>query len=278
MTHLGWPPLDVFWKVLIPIAAFTVGAITTRAVKRNPMPVVKSVATKTLAEVAKTVATLAVQIGAPGSLVIAPMVGTISKDFVDALMSRTSEVERKLDALVSEPLKAALGLLRDATNNSTSTPKEIESRDALLDAAHVSFVRALALSGDSREDALFIRALDSIALAERSGRSEVAADYLKKLEIELTDLRTRVEAIQKEAREWSDHVKALNRFLGRGDTVEDWTGRPVGYDVKIVFAKRSEKQAKKAKAEADAATFRFEMIENVVTLARASLKAQVKPA
>ncbi len=279
MTHFGWPSLDVFWRLLIPTAAFTLGAIATSVVKRYPMPLVKGVATKTIAEVAKTAATLAVQFGAPGSLVIAPLVGTISKDFVEALLSRTSEVDRKLDALVSEPLKAALRLLRDAANNSTNTSKAIESRDALLDAAHISFVRALALSGDSREDTLFIRALDSIALAERSGRIDVAADNLKNLETELTDLRARIEALQKEASEWSDYVKSLNRFLGRGSIEEDWTGRPVGYDVQIIFAKRSERQAKKAKAEADAATFRLEVIENVVTLARASLKgAQERPA
>jgi hypothetical protein len=235
----------------------------------------KTFATKGVGEIVKEAAIKAVSIAVPGTPVLASFAGAISKDLFEMLLTRTTEVERKLDKLLRQPLRTALQLLRDAAINPADTPQEIASRDSLLDAAHTGFVAASALTGDSREDSLFIVALDCIALAERTGRVAVATERFKETELELLELKRKIATLQRDAQEWSDHVQALNRFLRRrpknSSEGEDWGEVPRGYGEQIVLTKIRERQANKVIAEADAASLRFEMLQSLVTLAKASL-------
>ena len=64
--------------------------------------------------------------------------GAVSKEFVETLLKRTSAIEKKLDVLLREPFKTGLHLLRESIAHPGTSGQEIQSRDTLLDAAHVS--------------------------------------------------------------------------------------------------------------------------------------------
>lgn len=239
---------------------------------KTAMSVLKTFKIKAIAEITKAAAISVVAVAVPGSQALTSLAGGVSKELVEALLAKTTEVERKLDKLLREPLIAGLRHLKDAGRNLTNTPEETASRDSLLDDAHVFFSRAIALAGDSREDSLFIQALDCIALAERTGRISVAVESLQEVTAELEEVHRRVSALQTEANEWMEHVEALNKFLGR----DNYRAKPFGYDAQIGLAKEQEWRAKRAKDAAESATARVELLKKLVAVAKASVESHKK--
>lgn len=198
---------------------------------------------------------------------IGELAGTISKEFVQTVLARASEVERKLDALIAEPFKTGLRLLLEAARHEVGTSEEAGSRDALLDAAHLSFVRAHSLVANSREDSVFVRTLDCLALAARSGRGTLAKKAMADVQTDMNLLYEQMQILNKAAAQWEDDVKAINRFFGRGD----WGGKPIGYDVQLIWVKKQEKDAERIVARASKARARFTVLESVAALAKASI-------
>lgn len=156
----------------------------------------------------------------------------------------------------------------EVVGHPVSSEEEIKSRDALLDAAHVSFVRACALVEDSREDSTFIRALDCLALVGRSGRAALGQTSLNDLQRDIQLLRERVEALKANADEWTSDIERIGSFFGRGDL----QSKPMGYDIQLIWVKRQEKQAAKVQKEAQAALMHLTLLENLAALSEAATK------
>jgi hypothetical protein len=174
--------------------------------------------TESISETAKLAITATASLALP---LAAPVLGSVavgvSKEFIETLLRRTSEIEKKLDILLLEPFLTGLQLLLEANMHLGRTPEELASRDAILHASHVSFVRAHSLIVNSREDSAFVRTLDCLALSGHTGRMTVAAGVLAEVEGDIQLLRQHVEALEANASEWMQDLKRLNTFLGRED-------------------------------------------------------------
>ena len=135
----------------------------------------RALATTALAEAAKvaTETILAATTGIPPGVVTAA--ASTVKSVVDELLKAASQLEKKVDALVGEPLRSALHLLGDAFLHASDTDAARASRDQLLDRSYESFVKASALAEASGEDPLLIEAVALLALALHTGRQSLAA-------------------------------------------------------------------------------------------------------
>jgi hypothetical protein len=222
-------------------------------------------ATKAVAEAAKAAATFAAAVAIPQIPVFAEFAGGVTKELVDALLARTSAVEKKLDLLLREPLRTGLHLLGEAAIHTEGSDIEMKSRESLLDDAHKSFVRALSLLEDSREDSTFIRAIDCLALSLRAGRTSVAEHSLVDIDRDLMLLRNRTEALEQVANALSITAMKFRKFFHRDRT--DYRDVPFGYDVQVIASKSREKEALAMQTRAEGARFRLILLESVVALA-----------
>lgn len=239
--------------------------------KRNSGPLVSNFAKGVISEAAKTAATIVIGHTAVASL--GESAGTISKDLVERLLKRTSEVEKKIDLLVSEPLKVGLDFLSQAARHKARTREQIASRDAILDAAHISFTRAHALVANSREDSIFVRALDCHALADRTGRLALAKEELADLHRDLNVVRESLDALEQDATKWIEDANKARRFLGRQNDLNE---RPIGHEVQIIWVRKYEKDARRLQAQAKLGQDRFSFLAYLVSLAEAVVMAQTQ--
>jgi hypothetical protein len=221
--------------------------------------------TETISETAKVAITTTASLASPmAGPVLGSVAGVVSKEFLETLLKRTSEVEKKLDILLLEPFLTGLQLLLEANVHPGRTPEELASRDAILHASHVSFVRAHSLIVNSREDSAFVRTLDCLALSSHRGRMTVAASVLAEVEVDIHLLKQHVKALEASATEWINDAKILNAFFGRGDE----GAKPFGYVSQVAVAKRYEKKGKKLDTEAKEARHRLSVLESIVAVAR----------
>jgi hypothetical protein len=194
--------------------------------------------------------------------------GTVAKDVVETLLARTTAVEQKLDILLREPLFSGLQLLREASQHVISSKDQLASRDELLDGAHLSFVRAHSLVADSRQDSVFVRSLDCLALASRTGRLSIGLEALSGVHRDMEELRTRVQALEADANEWLTDVHRIRAFLGR----DDWGAKPFGYDALLGWSTRHAKNAEKKRRTAEQAREELDRLNNFVELAELAIK------
>ena len=231
-----------------------------------------ALATKAASEGARAAVTAA--LAAAGSPIAGPFLGTITKEFVEMLLARTGAIEKKLDTLLSEPLLSGLQLLHEASVHEASSLDERESRDKLLDHAHLSFVRAYSIVADSRSDAVLVRSLDCLVLAPRTGRLSIAYDALNGIRGDMNELRTRVQAQEAEAQEWLADDFRIRAHLGR----DDWGTKPFGYDALLGWNKIHSDAAKRRGQLAKEAREEFDGLEHFVRFAELAIKREDKAA
>lgn len=223
----------------------------------------RAFATKTLSEVVKA------SVIALGSVVLpfpalGGLLGTASKDLLEALFARTSQVESKLDRLIREPLLTGVALARQGLMHEQATAEEEMARNVLLDNAHVALTRAWALVSDSREDAVFIRALDCVVLAAHRAHRSLAQDALASLDADLEQMRLRLELLETEAACLREDSQAIDRFLAR-DSLYD---KPFGHIEQRLLGRRKREAAAKFSARVEDGRSRFNVLEGITQIAR----------
>jgi hypothetical protein len=222
----------------------------------------RAFATSTVAEVVKasvtTLTLVALPIPALGTLL-----GTVSKDLVEALFVRASQVESKLDRLIREPLQTGVALMRQGLTHEHATLEEQTARNTLLDNAHVALTRAWALVSDSREDAVFVRSLDCIVLAAHPGHRSLANRELVSLHADLDQMRLRLELLEKEAAQVRADSQDFDRFLDR-DSLRD---KPFGHMEQRLMGRRVREKAAKMVVQAENARSRFDILEGLTRVA-----------
>jgi len=217
---------------------------------------------KTIADAVKsTVIQLAAVALAPPLL--ATLLGIVSKGLIDTLLQQASRVERKLDLLLREPLVSGLKFLRQALIHDQSSVEEKKAYENLLDQAHASLTRALSLAVDSREDSVFIRAIDCVALAAHPGHRTLALMELEDMNKDLGLISGRVDLLLADAAEETSRSEGLRRFLAH----DDWGGKPVGYAEQLWIARRRIKQAERIRKRADEAQSRLRILQGIVEIA-----------
>ena len=257
----------MFWLCghLVMVMSFSLGQL--RSAKRD---LFAKFVTESISETAKVAVTATLSLALPlAGPALGIFAGVVSKDLIEALLRRTSEVGKKLDILLLEPFLTGLQLLLEANAHPGGIPEELASRDAILHTSHVSFVRAHSLIVNSREDSAFVRTLDCLALSGHRGRMALAASVLAEVEIDIRLLRQHVEASEASAAEWIKDVRALNAYLGRGEM----GSKPFGYVSQVAMAKRYEKKAKKLDTEAQEARHRLSVLDSIVAVARGAITA-----
>lgn len=216
-------------------------------------------ATSALAEAVKATVT------ALGSTSLGPvaggLAGTLSRDLVATILGQVSAVERKLEYLLREPLLSGLALLGDGLAHDQETSEERQARDRLLDSAHVLLTRAAVLAGDSREDALFVRALDCVALTAHGSHHSLARRALPGMHAELDELRTRVLALERQAAQWVEDSRQIDRWLAHDSLAE-----PSG-PIQRLWGRSVRRQAAEARQQAESARTRLEILEGLAALA-----------
>ncbi len=222
-------------------------------------------ATKAASEAARTAVAAAVTVA--GSPVVGLFLGTVTKEFVEMLLARTSVVEQKLDILLREPLASGLQFLHEASVHDFSSASQWESRDQLLDAAHASFVRAHSIVADSRQDSVFVRSLDCLVLAARTGRLSIASEAFSGIQRDMNELRTRVHALEADANEWLADDLRIRAHLGR----DDWGAKPFGYDALLGLNEIHSNLAKRRSQLAQQAREEFDRLESFVLLAECAV-------
>lgn len=227
---------------------------------RNSM---RAFVTKSVAEVVRA-SVVAVSSAGLASAPIGVLLGTVSKDLVEALFARASQVESKLDRLIREPLLTGLVLARQGLMHERDTSENRAAADALLDNSHVALTRAWVLLSDSREDAVFVRAVDCIVLAAHRQHRALAQDSLVSLLVDLDQIRSRVALLEAEAAVARVDSEAFDRFLGR-DSLRD---KPIGHMDQRLVGNRIRRAAAKMTAEAQTARERLDILDGMSQLAR----------
>lgn len=221
--------------------------------------VLTALAGTTLSESAKLVA-----LALTGSQGLADASGTLTRELVSALTQQTSSVERKIDRMLREPLATGLRLLSQALLHEPATEQEHGARDALLDDAHLSFVKALAYGGDLTEDAALVRGLDCIALKHRRGHGALAESSFAELTATLGILRTRVTTLEQESAEFTRHVETLHRyFIGDQNRAKAW-----GYAEQKALYLGRKRQAEALAVRTAQARKKLDILEAIALLAQ----------
>jgi|SRR4051794_18828428 len=226
--------------------------------------VVSRLATASLVEGVKA-AISALAAAELGSAAAGSLAGAISKEVVSTLLVQASAVEAKLDRLLREPLIAGMELLREALLPEMASSESTPARGRLLEQSHLLFVRAWALVEDSRDDSLYIRALDSVALAAHSQYRKLARQKLSQIRVELDDRRLQIEALEHEAVEWVETSRVVDEFFGR-DSLRD---KPFGHAEQRLWARSVRDEAKAVRERAERARTHLTLLDGVASLAEA---------
>jgi hypothetical protein len=153
--------------------------------------------------------------------------------------------------------------------SSTST----SAREKLLEQSHLLLVRAWALVEDSRDDSLYIQALDSVALAAHSQYREVARQKLSQVQAELKDRHLQVEALEHEAVEWVETSRLVDEFFGR-DSLRD---KPFGHAEQRLWARSVRDEAKMVRERAERSRTHLTLLDGVASLAEAVMNVPDPP-
>jgi hypothetical protein len=229
--------------------------------------VLTALAGTTLSESAKLV--VLTLTGSPG---LAGASGSLTRELVSSLTKQTSSVERKVDRMLREPLATGLRLLSQALLHPPGTEQEHGARDALLDDAHLSFMKALEYGRDLSEDAALIRGLDCIALKHRRGHGALSRSTFAELTVKLDVLRTRVTTLERESAEFTEHVETLRRyFIGDRNRPKPW-----GYaEQKALYLDRK-RQGDAMAVRAAQARKKLDILEAIALLAQPAPRARVQ--
>jgi hypothetical protein len=229
--------------------------------------VLTALAGTTVSESAKAVA-----LALTGVPAVANVSGALARDLVTTLAQQTSAVEKKLDRLLREPLATGLRLLHQALRHAPATDQEHAARDALLDDAHLSFVKALSYGGDSNEDTAFIRGLDSLALKHRRGHDALAVSTYAEFAATLHLVRARVAKLEEDSAELTRDAETLKRFF-IGDRNR---AKPFGYaEQKALYLDRNRDAEALARRAAEART-KLDILEAVGLIAMPGAAAPVE--
>jgi hypothetical protein len=164
---------------------------------------------------------------------IGKIIGAGAKGLTEALLAKTSEVEKKLNLLLKEPLFSGITLLNDALLHTANDTSTIMARDNFLHDAHLSFTKASIFVIDSVEDQLFINALDLISLCAHSTNWQIAKEYATIFEKNLTNQIQKLDALVKETNRQVEKAEKIIKY------VEDNPYRdvPFGYAEQKLFGK-----------------------------------------
>ena len=222
----------------------------------------RNFATRTVGDAVKATVTglAAATVASPTG---AAVLGVVSKGLVETLLEQGSRTEKKLDRLLREPLLSGLLLLKQALVHGSATEAEDRARDNLLEHAHVSLTRALALVGDSREDSLFVKALDCVALASHKGHRSLAERSLIELRTDLALMRSHVELLEKEASEWVHDSQVLYDYFAR-DPLGD---KPFGHMELRLLTRWRKDAASRVQLRADEAREHLNVLEGIISIA-----------
>ena len=126
-------------------------------------------------------------------------------------------------------------------------------------------LESLALVGDSREDSIFVRALDCVTLAAHKGHRSLARIEITEINQDLVLTKNRVQVLQSEARKRTRDSQDMNALLGVNDP---YGTKPFGYSEQRGLSIRINKNAARLKERADTALQSLEILEGIVLIAR----------
>jgi hypothetical protein len=224
---------------------------------------------KTVVEAVR-VAVSAGATAAVGSPVVGSLLGTAAEDALTTMLAQASDVEKKIDHLVGEPLLSGLALLRQGTLHDADSVEDLAARDRLLEQAHVLLTRAGTFAADSREDSVFIGAFVCISCALHQNRGGLAQALLAELQDDIGGLRVQVEALEADAKEWETTSEMIDRFFNPGK----WKDQPAGNPVADWWANKVRREAEEVQDRARGSRRRLDLLHEVVDLATRTVAQQ----
>ncbi len=223
-------------------------------------------ATKSISESIK-IALTALATTATSSTPVGLIIGAGAKGMMDLLLARSSQIDKKLDKILREPLLSGISFLHQGVSYKIINEKSKVSRDALLHEAHISLTKAWALVIDSIEDSLFIRSLDVIALAAHSSHWQTAETIVAKLDLDIQEHSIKVKALENEAKGQMDYSKAVQRFLDSSS----YQDKPFGYGEQKLFGRNIHNYSTKLEKRSLEAREKLDILINLQGITKAFL-------
>ena len=233
---------------------------------KKPGNLFSEFATKSISESIK-IALTALATAATSSTPVGLIVGAGAKGMMDSLLAKSSQIDKKIDRILKEPLLSGINFLHQGITYKIIDEKSRESRDALLHDAHISLTKAWALVIDSIEDSLFIKSLDVIALAAHSSHWQTAESLSAKLNLDIEEHNIKVKALEDEAKEQMEYSKGVQRFL---DT-SSYRDKPHGYGEQKLFGKNIHKYSLKLEKKSLEAREKLDILMNLNSIANSFL-------
>jgi hypothetical protein len=176
------------------------------------------------------------------------------KVMMDTLLSKSSQIEKKIDRLIREPLLSGINFLHQGILFPVHDENTEQARDNLLHEAHVSLTKALMLFVDSYEDVLFIRSLDLIAVCAHSMYCLNTESQLTRSALDIQDEKSKLETLEELKTKQVKFSEAYERFLAK----DSYRDKPFGYGEQKLYGRivknyaiKIEKQAKESREKLD---------------------------
>jgi len=199
---------------------------------KKPANIFTEFATKSLAE-STSLFLSALAVGITHLSPLGLIIGEGAKGMMDALFSKSSQIGKKIDQMLREPLQSGIRFLHEGMLFPIQDENTKQARDGLLHEAHVSLTKASMLVGDSYEDLLFIRFLDLLAVCAHSMYCLNADAQLARMALDLQDQRSKVETLEEFTAEQIEFSEAYERFLDR----DSYRDKPNGYPEQKLYGK-----------------------------------------
>ena len=216
-------------------------------------------------ELAKTAASNAIQSVAKATLTAFGLpvageaaAGLLKETFV-IVLGEASRVEKAIDPLISHPLLTGLGFLQDAANHAGDSADAIASRNDLLSRAHDWLRNARTRAMNSREDYVFVTAIDCLAVACHVGRESLALHTYVRMRQDLNLIASAAALLRGQA----------NDELDNAHDFETWSEdvATLGKQGIILVRKRQRVRAEDLRRKADETERRLELLRALDTLA-----------
>jgi hypothetical protein len=231
--------------------------------KKKSSEIFKEFVTKSFAESVK-IGLSALAIVVTNSTPVGAIIGAGAKGITDKLLSKSSDIDKKIEKLLREPLLTGIKHLHDAFLCEVVDSETQRGRDNLLHEAHVSLTKAWSLMTDSIDDSIFILALDSVALAAHTNYKKPAEDSIKKLEFYLQDKKIKIVALETEANDIVEEAQAWRRFL----YTDPHGSKPAGIAEQKLLYKQLKKKADKIDQKAKIARNKFDILTDLYSFAK----------
>jgi len=194
-----------------------------------------------------------------------PVLAGVLKDVVVIIAAKTSGV-RSVDPLVLGALLKGLDYLLETADHAANTSQEIASRNDLFARAHDCLKSASLSAANSRDDSVFIAALDCVALACHDGRHTLAVSRYARMKEDLCVLQ---EAAEELAVRTGLTAKGVAEF-------DAWSRRvgTLGIDGIILIRNRKNEIARQLQRKSDEATQRVALLRSMASLAERVLNAR----